>query len=127
MTIHKYVVISVGVVAVISLGLNVFLGFKLSSVSEDPIEITAKEVKDISNKVSKLMILPENESPTLATLSDPEKLKNQPFFANAKTGFKVLVYAQAQKAILYDPYENKIVEVAPINTNQGTTASTTVR
>ncbi len=127
MTIHKYVVISVGVVAVISLGLNVFLGFKLSSVSEDPIEITAKEVKDISNRVSKLMILPQNETPTLATVSDPEKLKNQPFFANAKTGFKVLVYAQAQKAILYDPYENKIVEVAPINTNQGTTASTTVR
>ncbi len=127
MTIHKYVVISVGVVAVISLGLNVFLGFKLSSVSEDPIEITAKEVKDISNRVSKLMILPQNEPPTLATVSDPEKLKNQPFFANAKTGFKVLVYAQAQKAILYDPYENKIVEVAPINTNQGTTASTTVR
>ncbi len=123
MTIHKYVAISVGVVAVISLGFNVFLGFKLSSVSEDPIEITAKEVKDISNRVSKLMILPENETPTLATVSDPEKLKNQPFFANAKTGFKVLVYAQAQKAILYDPYENKIVEVAPINTNQGTTST----
>ncbi len=123
MTIHKYVVISVGVVAVISLGLNIFLGFKLSSVSEDPIEITAKEVKDIANKVSKLMILPQNETPTLATVSDPEKLKNQPFFANAKTGFKVLVYAQAQKAILYDPYENKIVEVAPINTNQGTTST----
>ncbi len=123
MTIHKYVVISVGVVAVISLGLNIFLGFKLNSVSEDPIEITAKEVKDIANRVSKLMILPQNETPTLATVSDPEKLKNQPFFANAKTGFKVLVYAQAQKAILYDPYENKIVEVAPINTNQGTTST----
>ena len=34
---------------------------------------------------------------------------------NAKVGFKVLIYTQAKKAILYDPGANKIVEVAPVN------------
>ena len=51
----------------------------------------------------------------MATVSDLEKLKDQPFFAKAKIGDKVLIYTDAKKAILYDPVNDKIVEVAPIN------------
>jgi hypothetical protein len=75
------------------------------------------DIKDLVAKVSRLIILPEGEEPTIATVSDPEKLKNQPFFAKAKTGDKVLIYSQAKKAILYNPESDKIVEVAPLNIN----------
>lgn len=65
-------------------------------------------------KVSKHMFLPENEIPSLATVTDPEKLEAQSFFANAKKGDKVLIYSKARKAILYDPVADKIVTIAPI-------------
>lgn len=77
------------------------------------------ELKEVVEKVGKLMVLPEGETPTLATVADPEKLKDQKFFINAKTGDKVLIYANSQKAILYNPASNKIVEVAPVNLGTG--------
>ena len=66
-------------------------------------------------RVSRLIILPTDEEPTIATVADPDRLQDQPFFDNAKTGDKLLIYTNARKAILYDPVSDKIVEVAPIN------------
>ena len=68
------------------------------------------------------MELPQ-EVPTVATVSDVSKLKNQAFFANAKNGDKVLIYQNAKKAILYRPSSNKIVEFGPINLGAAQTAS----
>lgn len=67
------------------------------------------------DKISELIVLPDDEQPTIATVSDPELLKDQPFFAKARKGFKVFIYANAGKSILYDPFENKIVEIASMN------------
>ena len=78
-----------------------------------------QDVKIIS-QVGKLIVLPDNEQPTVATVQDLSKLHDQPFFANARVGDKVLIYNISQKAILYRPSENKIIELAPINTNQNT-------
>jgi hypothetical protein len=68
------------------------------------------EVSAITNKIGKFMELPSDEVPTVATVSDREKLKGQPFFARAQNGDKVLIYTKAQKAILYRPSENKVIE-----------------
>ena len=76
------------------------------------------EAQKLVSQISKFLILPTDEEPTVATVSDPEVLKDQPFFAGAKLGYKVLIYAKAKKAILYDPVVNKIVNVAPINLDQ---------
>ena len=73
------------------------------------------ESSELVASVGKLMLLPEGETPTIATVSDLEKLKDQPFFVNANNGDKVLIYTNAKKAILYDPVAHKIIEVAPIN------------
>ena len=83
------------------------------------------ELQHIIEMVGRHMVLPENETPTLATVSDPEKLKDQPFFARAQKGNKVLIYSRAQKAILYDPVLDKIIEVAPINTGGSNTPTAT--
>jgi uncharacterized membrane protein YcjF (UPF0283 family) len=74
-------------------------------------------VENVISEVGKLIVLPTDEEPTVATISDAEKLRDQPFFAKAKNGDKVLIYTKAEKAILYDPVAKKIVEVAPLNMN----------
>lgn len=75
-----------------------------------------EEVASLVERVGKLIKLPEGEQPIVATVSDKEKLNDQPFFANAKNGDKMLIYNQAKKVILYDPEANLILEVGPIYT-----------
>lgn len=73
-----------------------------------------EEAKILASRIGKLIYLPENEEPTVVTVVEPEKVRDQQFFAKAKKGDKVLVYNQAKKAILYDPVANKIIEVGPV-------------
>ncbi|HVZ24207.1 MAG TPA: hypothetical protein VG871_24210 [Vicinamibacterales bacterium] len=77
-------------------------------------QAAAREVQDIVARVGRLIELPEGETPTVATVTDPDKLADQPFFANAKKGDDVLLYTKAKKAYLYDPAADKLVDVAPI-------------
>ena len=86
-----------------------------SALKENPQKAAQDETKKLITNVSKLIILPEGETPTIATVADPELLKDQPFFAKAQAGDKVLIYTNARKAILYSAAINKIIEVAPIN------------
>ncbi len=87
-----------------------------------PADQQAQENAALVAEVGRLIELPTDETPTIATVQDPTQLQDQPFFAHAKAGDKVLLYANAKKAILYDPVEHKIVEVAPIDTT-GTTGT----
>lgn len=68
------------------------------------------ETKKLLEEVGKLIELPKDEEPTIATVTDVEKLKDQPFFKKAKSGDKVFIYPKAQKTILYDPKAKKIIE-----------------
>lgn len=83
-------------------------------IINNPQAFSKEQTKDLLNKVGKLIELP-NEEPTVATITDKDKLKNQPFFKNAKNGDRVLIFTKAKKAILYRPSTNKIIEVSQIN------------
>lgn len=87
-------------------------------IRQNPTKVAEKELREVVEKVGQLIVLPEGETPTLATVADPEKLRDQTFFAKAKVGDKVLIYTGARKAILYDPSAHKIVEVAALNIGQ---------
>jgi len=86
-------------------------------LSKGPAQVQAELDKLVAD-VGKLIALPKDEKPTVATVTDVEKVKDQPFFSNAKNGDKVLIYTNAKKAILYRPTENLIVEVGAVNINQ---------
>lgn len=88
---------------------------------QNPNQASSEEVKTLLAQVGKLIELPTGETPTIATVSDKAKLLDQPFFANAENGDKVLIYSNAKKAILYRPGINKIIEVAPLTVAQPTT------
>lgn len=86
----------------------------------NPTASAEQEAKTLVEEIGKMMVLPSNETPQVATVSDVEKLKGQSFFARAKNGDKVLIYTKSQKAVLYDPVAKKVVEVGPINLSQTT-------
>lgn len=73
-----------------------------------------KEATELVDKISKFMTLPK-EKPTIATVEDASKLHSQSFFKHCQKGDKVLMFADAKKAILYRPSQNKIIEVAYLN------------
>ena len=73
------------------------------------------EVKKLVDEVGKIVLLPQGETPTIATITDIGKLKGQSFYAQAKNGNKVLLYIKAKKAFLYDPVTKKIIDIGPIN------------
>ncbi|HEY4476639.1 MAG TPA: hypothetical protein VJB69_01510 [Candidatus Paceibacterota bacterium] len=108
------IIVILSVVAVTSLIVAGYFYNENSRLRIDPQAAAKSEVQEIVTKVGQLVVLPDGEEPTLATVADPEQLRDQPFFARAKKGDKVLVYNIAKKAILYDPIQNKILEIAPI-------------
>ncbi len=92
--------------------ISVVLYFRIPKNSEAD---QRKDLERTLQKVSRIMVLPANEEPTLATVTDLSKLKDQPFFANAQQGDKVLIYPRSLKAILYSPSKDKIIEVSSVN------------
>lgn len=116
---RKYSLVILIVFVAVAGGFAYYFYRQYSAIKSDPRVLAQKESALLIEKVGRLIVLPEGEEPTVATVSDPEKLKSQPFFANAKQGYKVLIYTNSKKAILYDPVLDKIVEVAPLNIGNG--------
>ena len=76
---------------------------------------TEEDVRNLVGRIGRLMQLPSHELPTVMTVTDSDRLKNVNFFTNALVGHKLLIYEKAHKAILFDPLQNVIIEVAPYN------------
>jgi hypothetical protein len=84
-----------------------------------------KDTQELLAKVGKLIILPD-EQPTFATVLDAKKLiAEQPFYAGAENGDQLLIYQKAQKAILYSPTKNILVNVGPVYFNNATATPAT--
>lgn len=120
-----------GAVILFALALLTFGGVRYYQMSQEiqklktsPQDQAKTEIERLVAEVRKLISVPGDELPTVATVSDPEKLKANAFFAQAMVGDKVLIYTQAKKAILYRPGENKVIEVAPLSI--GTSSATPV-
>lgn len=77
----------------------------------------AKEIEDLTKEIGSMMLLPDGETPTLATVTDKDKLSEQPFFQKSENGDKVLIYSNSGRAILYRPSLKKIVDVTTVNIN----------
>ncbi len=106
-------------VLIFSVSIAVYFYLQNKALKENSDQTPEKELENIIKKVGALMVIPSIEKPTLATVFDPSKLKGQAFFAKAEMGDKVLIFAEAKKAILYSVRLNKILEVAPINAGSG--------
>src|SRR3989344_5484951 len=90
------------VAVLISVGFSVYFWNEARILKANPQKAAQEETRKLLADVSALIVLPEGENPTIATVTDPERLKEQPFFAKAKTGDKVLIYTNARNAVLYN-------------------------
>jgi len=80
---------------------------------KNPAMASKLEADDLTKKIGVFMELPA-EQPTIVTVVDKEKLQDQNFFKKAENGDKVIIYANEKMAILYRPSTKKIIEVAPV-------------
>jgi len=72
-----------------------------------------REVDALLANVGRLILLLEDEDPLVATIQDAEALaQEEPFYQNAGNGDKLIVYTQ--KAIIYDPDDDRLVNVGPV-------------
>lgn len=81
-------------------------------------EDIARDERNFIAEVGRSINLPSDEKPSIVTVSDVEKLANQPFFKNAKQDDKVLIYSNNKKIILYRPSERRVIEAGTVNINQ---------
>ena len=106
------------VVIVLLLGVGVygtyFFYSKYQTVKKDLSTLNGQETDILKEEVGKLIQLPSDEEPTVATISNKEELKDQDFFKEAENGDKLLVFNNAKEVILYRPSIQKIIRVAPL-------------
>ena len=113
-TVFNFVIF---LIIIILICFGFFFYRKLNKIDENPSKTKDKEASALIQKVSKLYLFPEGEVPTIATVSDPNLLKDKEFFTQAIVGDNVLLFLQSGKAVLYRPSINKIIEIAPIKNN----------
>ncbi len=82
-----------------------------------------RQVNDVVAKVRKLAVVPTNETPTVATVKNAEKIKQLPYFANAHDGDKVLVFSKQKQAVIYRPSTNQVVAIFPTSDATSTSAT----
>jgi hypothetical protein len=87
-------------------------------------KVAQKEVKAVTESLSELILLPEEEEPIVATVKEAETLrKKEAFYKNVQEGDKVVIFSQARKAMIYRPKENRLINVGPIVMGDQTNAS----
>ena len=113
----------IALIIVVGFGIGIYLYSKVgidfdlglaNTKTEDP----TVEVEKVIKRVGEIYLLPD-EIPTIATVSDKTQLTNQAFFERSENGDKVLIYRTAGLAILYRPRIGKIVNVGPVNLEDG--------
>jgi len=125
---------NVGKIVVIILAAVIFLGAigtagyfysQYKKATQNPDAVAQAETAKLVASVGKLITLPTDETPSIATVTDKSKLADQPFFTKSENGDKVLIYTNAKKAILFRPSTDKIIEVMPISFDQSATPAPT--
>lgn len=111
----KILIISILIIGVVFLVYGYLDTRNELNKAKNPQETAKEETKELVAKISQFLELPANESPTVATISDEDRLSTQPFFKNAQNGDKVLVYTNSEMAILYRPSTGKVVQYAPVS------------
>ncbi len=119
---YKFLLGAVIVVAVAAGGYVVWTsnsGDDLANLSANAsAKLTDSQVGQVVARIGKFMVLPENETPTVVVVRDAETTQQQAFYKGVKNGDILVVYSKT--AILYDPVNNKLLNVSPLSRTEAT-------
>lgn len=101
----------------------VYYFIKYEQLKNDPAATARAAATKAVKELSQVMVVPDDSNPVLATVSDKDKLKGQPFFEDAENGDEVIIFPASMKAVLYRPATHKIVDIAPLASGTGTAAA----
>lgn len=107
------VIIIASILFVASIAAASFFYLQYKSIKDNPESVNQEKTTQLTQKVGKLYKLPD-ETPTIASITDKDKLKSQPFFKNAENGDQLLIYPKTKLAIIYRESSNIIINVGPI-------------
>lgn len=108
------ILILISLVFIISLYLKYSSLKKENELLSNPQEASKIENEKIQEQVGKLVLIPENESVSIFTVSDMSRLKDNPFYVNAEIGDKVLIFDKSKKIILYRQSVNKVINISVV-------------
>ncbi len=117
------------------IGLVVFLDMRRRQAEQQVTELSMKvdqqtgnpaqnqaQAKEIVDRVRKLYEIPQGVEPTVATIVDVNQLRvRNAFYNKAKNGDHLIV--TNDRAILYDPVANKIIDVVPVQIEAAASSS----
>lgn len=83
---------------------------KLSTVQGQQ-ELSKTQTQALLGEMRQIIIMPDNEDPVVATITDINQLKDKEFYKDAQNGDRVVVFANAKKAYIYSPERKLIVNV----------------
>jgi len=82
-----------------------------NEIANDPQVVAQKQANKVLTDLSSIMELPENELPSISTITDISALAGNLFFERAQNDDVLIVYTQAQQAIIFRPSMKKIINV----------------
>jgi len=111
----KTSLIIIVIIVLLITSLTSYYFFQYQRAKKNPEKSAHEEIMRTTEKIQHFIDLPKDEIPRMFTVSNREKLQNQPFFERARDGDQVLIYVTTNKAILYRPSDNRVIEVAPFS------------
>jgi len=111
------------ILLVIALTVGIFVTSYFAFVRQSPIvNAPGSNNGDLLSTVSRHYILPTDEVPAQATITDQSKVSSA-FQGKAKNGDRLLIYQKNKQAVIYRPSVDRVVNVVPvqIDTPQGGT------
>ena len=102
-------------ISLVVLGVSgIIIGLLFAMHYHRSIGSTPSILSTVESAVSKHYLLPTDEEPALATVTDMRKLST-PLFKQAHDGDKILIYQKNEIAIVYRPSIDRVVAVGPVS------------
>jgi hypothetical protein len=89
---------------------------KKGVVAQNEYQIPSVEIKSVINGISKHIVLPKDEEPTITKIENVASfIKNQPFCQGAEKGDVLVAYKKAAKVIIYSISKDMIINVGALH------------
>lgn len=82
-------------------------------------QLDEEEIETLVDAVRRHIVLPEDEEPLVATIVNVDELiAEQAFYQGAQNGDVLIIYGSVAKALIYNPREDRLVNVGPVEVQQ---------